>query len=226
MRKPRVVIFNNSLYTQYDLTTFFHNKGYETFTVRESVTCPIYDKKKNKTCDGPILCCDVMVAVQEIERRKNVDFFNRQFRIGCKLTPRNKAIITTSSLDRSRFNHIAAWGVTIFENPLDSGLFETWIKDCESRMDLMQRLAVLRRAIRHASSRHVQFRLLDEDVDIDAHAVNESSCGICLKTSNQLKRGQVLHFMDQTRREPEEGIVQWAKKLEGGGYITGVTFCV
>lgn len=225
VRKPRVVVFNYSGYTQHELTTFFHNNGYETFIVTESVTCPIYGKKKNKTCAGPVLCCDIMVAVQDVERRKSVDLFNRQFRMGCKLTSRNKTVITRS-LVRDRFDHITARGVTIFEKPLDFGVFEAWVKDCESRMDLTQRLAVMRRANRHASSKHVQFRLPGEDVDIDAQTVNVSSCGICLKISNPLKRGQVLHFVDQSRADAEEGIVQWAKKLEDGWHLAGVTFCV
>ena len=84
----------------------------------------------------------------------------------------------------------------------------------------------MRGANRHASSKKVQFRLSGEDVDIVAQTVNVSSYGICLKTSNPLKRGQVLYFVDQIRADAEEGIVQWAKKLEDGWYRTGVTLCV
>jgi len=225
VRKPRVIIFNDSGNIQRELTTFFHNNGYETFIATESVTCPIYDKKEDKSCAGPVLCCDVMVAGQDEEQRRSVDLFSWQFRIGCKLTSRNKAIITRS-LVLDRFDHIIARGITIFENPLDFGAFEVWVKDSESRMDLTQRLAVMRRTNRHYFNKHVQFRLSGEDVDIDAQAVNVSSCGICLKVSNPLKRGQVLHIVDQIRADAEEGIVQWAKKLEDGWYLAGVTFCV
>jgi hypothetical protein len=56
--------------------------------------------------------------------------------------------------------------------------------------------------------------------------VNVSSCGICLKISNPLKHGQVLHFADRRRSDAEEGIVQWANKLEDESYLAGVTFCV
>ena len=154
MRKPRVVIFNNSGYLQHELTTFFHNIGYETFIETESVTCPIYGKKENKTCAGPVLCCDIMVAVQDRDQRKSFDLFSRQLQIGCKLTSRNKSIISHSPL-HDRFDHIIVRGIDIFETPLDFGAFETWVKDCESRMDLTQRLAVKRRANRYASSKQV-----------------------------------------------------------------------
>jgi hypothetical protein len=83
----------------------------------------------------------------------------------------------------------------------------------------------MRRENRRASSKHIQFRL-SEDVNIDARAVNVSNCGICLKISNPLKRGQVLHFVNQSGADAEEGIVQWAKKLEDGWHLAGVTFYV
>jgi hypothetical protein len=225
MRKPRVVIFNDDGYIKRELTTFFNNNDYETFIVTESVTCPIYGKKDRKSCAGPVFCCDLMVAAHDIEESKGVDLFMRQSRIGCKLTSRNKAIIIPSPV-HDRLDRIAALGITIFESPLDFGVFEAWVKDCESRMDLTQRLAVMRGANRNASSKKVQFRLSGEDVDIVAQTVNVSSYGICLKTSNPLKRGQVLHFVDQIGADAEEGIVQWAKKLEDGWYRAGVILCV
>ena len=225
MRKPRVVIFNYSGHSQYKLTELFHNYGYEAITVMEPVSCPVYDQNGNKTCPGPVLCCDIMVAVQNSDKRECVDLFNRQLQSGCKLTSRNKTIITRR-LVRDQFDDINAGGITIFGKPIGSGAFEAWVKDCESRMDLTQRLAVLRRANRDASRKQVRFRLLGVDVDVDAQTVNVSSCGICLKTSNPLKRGQVLHFKDQSLAGVEEGIVRWVKKLEDEKHLAGVTFCV
>jgi hypothetical protein len=225
MRKPRVVIFNDNGYMQHELTTFFNGNGYEPFFVKESLTCPIYGKEEGKSCAGPVLCCDIMVAVQDIMRDRSVGLFSRQFRIGCKLTFLNKTIITRSP-GRDGFDHVSALGITIFESPLDFGVFEAWVKDCESRMDLTQRLAFMRRAKRYDSRKHVLLRLPSEAVDIIAQTVNESSYGICLKISNLLKRGQVLYYMGKGKAEAEECIVQWAEKLEDGSYLAGVTFCV
>ncbi len=72
-------------------------------------------------------------------------------------------------------------------------------------MDLTQRLAVMRRANRHDSGKHVQLRLPDDAVDIAAQAVNVSGCGICLKISNLLKQGQVLQIVGQRGADAEEG---------------------
>jgi hypothetical protein len=222
VRKPRVIIFNYSGRVQHELSTFLSHNGYEACVVTVSETCPIYDERENTTCPGPVLCCDVMVAVQERAPEKSVDLFDRQLSIGCKLTSRNKTIIT-HSLSREGFDHFTARGITLFGNPLDFGVFEAWIKDCESRMDMMQRLAVKRRTSRHPSGKHVQLRVPGEDIDINAQAVNVSGCGICLEIPHRLKVGEVLLFK---RASAEEGIVRWTKKLEKGRYLAGVTFCV
>jgi hypothetical protein len=222
MRNPRVIIFNYSGRVQHELSTFFSLNGYEVYVVTESATCPIYGERDNTSCPGPVLCCDVMVAVQDSDPGKSVELFERQLRIGCKVTSRNKTIIT-HSLGREEFDQIATRGITLFGNPLDFGVFEAWIKECERRMDMTQRLAAMRRANRHSPGKDVQLRVLGEDIDIDAQAVNVSGCGICLEISHPLKRGQVLHFR---RAGAEEGIVQWTKKLEEGRYLAGVTFCV
>lgn len=225
MRKPRVFIFNYSECVQHDLITFFRIHGYETFDLTESVVCPISGEQKNKTCPCPVPCSDMMVVVEEAEQMKGVDLFVRQFQLDCKLTHGNKAIIT-SSLVRDKLDDITVRGTTIFENPLDFSAFETWVRDCESRMDLSQRLAVMRREIRHAYSKNVHFRFQREDTDVNAQAVNVSNCGICLKTSKPIKRGQKLQFTIKKRASAEDGIVQWVKKLENGWYLAGVTFCV
>ena len=225
MRKPRVVIFNYSGRVQHRLSTFFSNNGYEVCVATESVTCPIYGEKENTTCPGPVLCCDVMVAVQDMDQSKSVDLFNRHFQLGCKLTSHNKTIIT-HSLASEVLDQITASGLTIFGNPPDFVAFDAWIKDCENRMDLTQRLAVMRRAIRHDSGKHFQLRLPDDAVDIAAQAVNVSGCGICLKTSHVLKQGQLLQIAGQSGGDPEEGRVQWTKSHEDGSYLLGVTFCV
>ena len=226
MRKPRVVIFYNGGIILRGLKTFFHNSNYETFVETESMICPIYNKKESKTCAGPVPCCDIMVAVHDLESKKSVDVFSRQFQIGCKVTSRNKSIIAHAPIPPGRIDRLGPPKIDLFENPLDFVTFGAWVKDCEGRIDLTQRLAVLRRAIRHHSDKQVRFRLPSDDADCDAQAVNISSCGICLKTAHLLKRGQAIHLLGQRRTDAEEAIVQWAKKLEDGGYLVGVTFCV
>jgi hypothetical protein len=225
VRKPKVIIFNFSGSVQHELSTFFSTLGYEVCVATESVTCPIYDEKENTTCPGPVICCDVMAAVQETGQKKSIDLFNKHLQLGCKLTSHNKTIIT-HSLVRDGLDLATVHGLTVFGNPPDFGAFEAWIKDCENRMDLTKRLAVKRRANRHACDRHVRIQSPDEAVDNVAQAVNVSGCGICLKTSTVLMPGQLLYLADMRGAESEEGRVQWSKKIEDGLRLAGVTLCV
>jgi hypothetical protein len=227
MRKPRVVIFNYSGSSVYDLMTLFRNRGYDIFVVTEyvNVICPICGIQENKTCACPLPCCDVMVVSKDGERIKGVDLFNRQSQLGCKLTPVNKAIIK-SSFVRDKLDDIIYKDTNIFVNPLNLHEFETWVKDCEGRIDLSQRLAVIRREDRYACRIPIQLRLMGEDVYISAQAVNASTCGICLRISRPIERGREIQFSFQNSGDVDEGIVQWVKKLENGRYLIGVTLCV
>lgn len=228
MRKPRVVIFNynNGCFVN-DLTAFFRNRGYELFVLAEykNVTCPIYGMQENKTCAFPLPCCDIMVVAQDGERLKGVDLFNRQSQLGCKLTPVNKSIISLSFV-RDKLDDIVYKGTTVFTNPLDFHEFEAWVKDCEGRIDLSQRLVAIRREDRYACSMPVQLRLRGEDADVSAQAVNASNCGLCLRISEPIERGRVIQFRTKDSGDVNEGMVQWVKKLEDGWYLSGVTLCV
>ncbi len=227
MRKPKVVIFNYNGNFIHDLSAFFRNRGYEIFVLAEYINaiCPIYGKQQHKTCVFPVPCCDIMVVAEDGERLKGVDLFNRQSQLGCKLTPLNKAIIR-SSFVRDKSDEIIYKDTTIFANPLDFHAFEAWIKDCEGRIDLSQRLVAIRREGRDACSIPIRLGLRGEDADVSAQAVNTSHCGICLRLSRPIERGRQIQYMSQNSRDVNEGVVQWVKKLEDGWYISGVTLCV
>ncbi len=227
MRKPRVVIFNYSGSTVNDLSAFFRNRGYDIFVLAEhiNVICPVHDRQGDKDCAFPVRCCDVMVVAEDGGRPKGVDLFSRQFQLGCKLTPINKAIIG-SNFVREMSDDIAYRGTTGFASPLDIYEFEAWVKDCEGRIDLSQRLVAIRHEDRHACNIPILLRLRGEDADVSAQAVDTSYCGMCLRISKPIERGRKIQFKSQNSGDVNEGIVQWMKKLEDGGYLSGVTLCV
>jgi len=223
MRKPRAIIYSRSF--RNDLVTFFIANQYEICVRTEYVTFPIYCEQENNSCACPVLCCDIMVVVEDDEQIRGVDHVNKQYQLGCKLTHRNKAIIANSPV-HDTLDNTHARSTMIFANPLDLNEFETWVRDCEKRMDLSQRLVVIRRDDRHACSTPVQFQLPGEDADISAQVVNISSCGICLRISKPIERGQELRVRFQKAADADVGIVRWVKKIEEGWYLSGVTFCV
>jgi hypothetical protein len=225
MRKRRAIIFNYSERDQKALKLFFDVKGYETNILRQPSVCPIYSLHEAETCSGPLVCCDIMVVVDDVTNRKGLDLLLAQLRCGCKLNPRNKAIISKMLTDDQRAA-VKAMGTTVIYNPIDFGELEAWVQGCQKRMDLSQRLAVKRKAPRQACNLKIRYRALNGDADGQACALNVSTCGICIKTTDCLKLRQVLHLWSEEPRISEDAEVRWIQKAEDRTYLVGLTFCV
>ncbi len=224
MRKPRVYVFNYSGRIQKDLIDFFHKDDYEVSVLKEYENSTIYCEQ-DKHCDYPLYCCDIMLVVEDDERRKGSELIKKQFQLGCKLTHLNKAVIAGCS-DREELVDIVDQNITLFSDPLDYIALGEWVKDCEQRMNLAQRLPVIRREVRHASNLPVQVRLPNEDSDVSAQAVDISNCGICLRTSRPMRQGQEIIIRSGRSPNAEVGIVRWVEKIDEGWYHSGVTLCV
>jgi len=226
MRKPRVAIFNYGGSSEHNLKAILRNRGYEIFVLTRyaNVTCPM-SGMENTTCAFPVLCCDVMIVAEDTDQMRGIDLFYRQSQLGCKLAPFNKAIIT-SSFACDKLDNIIYRDTTIFANPFDFHAFEQWLKNCEGRIDLSQRLAVIRHEDRHDCSIPIQLRPQGEDAYVSAQAINKSHCGICLRVPKSIERGREIQVRSQHSGDVDEGVVQWVKKLEDGWYLSGVSFCV
>jgi hypothetical protein len=224
MRKPKVYVFNYSGLMQSDLVEYFRKDDYEISVLKEHENSTIYCEQ-DKRCDYPLYCCDIMLIVEDDERRKGSKLIQKQLQLGCKLTHLNKAVITASS-DREKLADLADQNITLFANPLDYIALGAWVRDCEKRMNLAQRLPVIRREVRHACNFSVQVRLPGEDADISAQAVDTSNCGMCLRTSRPMKQGQEIIIRSGRSNNAEVGIVRWVERIDEGWYHSGVTFCV
>jgi hypothetical protein len=227
MRKPKVVIFNYNSSFVNDLVTFFRNRGYEQSVVSKPVNalCPMYGNRQHGACIYPVPCCDIMVVAEESEHVKGVDLLSRQSELGCKLIAINKAVIR-KSLTHDRWDETAYKGITVFTNPRDFHGLEPWVKECEGRTDLLQRIVVMRREERHACSIPVRFRQRGDDADGFAVAVNKGHCGVCLRISKPIERGREIQYRIQSSGDVNDGVVQWVKEIEDGWYLSGVTLCV
>ncbi len=210
MRKPKVYVFNYSGRMQNDLVQYFLKGDYEISVLKEYENSTIYCEQ-DKRCDYPLYCCDIMLVVEDDERKKGSKLINKQFQLGCKLTHLNKAVITGCS-DHEELVDLADQNITLFADPLDYIALGAWVKDCEKRMNLAQRLPIIRREFRHACNLPVQVRLPGEDSDISAQAVDTSNCGMCLRTSRPMKQGQEIIIRSGRSENAEVGIVRWVEK--------------
>jgi len=227
MRKPRVIVCSFTGRVLSDLMALFRRKGYEIFVLTKSAPCPfhVHDRHNQVTCSVPVPCSDITVVVQDIEQPMSFDTFTRQFPHGCKLTLSNTAIITRTAHHAPFDNHTVR-DMTIFGYPFEAGAFEVWLQGCENRMNLSQRLAVIRRARRYSYGRRELCLLHGIHEAITAEEVNISNMGICLKTQMLIRSGRVIRITGPAYFDAEEGVVRWMKKIDEGWYISGVTFCI
>jgi hypothetical protein len=223
MRKPRVIIFYDGAETKKALKRFFDVRGYERVVVAQSEFCPFYSPHSS----GSRVCCDMVVVVEKREHRKAGQILISQSHLDCRLKPCNRAVITKGHGGQG--DVVKATGAKVFRDPLDIDEFEAWVRGCEPLMHLSLPLAIRRKAPRRAcpADTKVHYRVLKRGNEIlRAYALNESSCGICIKTRHMLKPGQVLHLWSEEPLLSEDAEVRWVQKVEDGTHLIGLTFCV
>jgi hypothetical protein len=223
MRKPRVIIFSDEVETKKALKRFFDARGYECSVVAQSECCPFYASPD----PGSRVCSDIVVVVEKGQRRTADDILISQSYCGCRLKPSKIAIISDVP-GAGRRDVVEATGAVVFRSPLDIGEFEAWVESCRTQMDLSLPLAIRRKVPRRACpvDMKIHYRVLARGEVFQAHALNEGSCGICIKTRHTLKPRQVIHLWSEEPPLSEDAEVRWMKKAEDGTHLIGLTFCV
>ncbi len=223
MRKRRVIIFNGDSHTRSALRHFFEARGYETVLFRAPVICPVYEK--GEECSGPRGCGDIVIMSSYGSAMNGIDLLVAQQERGCKLPASNKAIIAGSLPDEGRAK-IAALGSALFQTPLDFNGIETWVAECEGRMDLDRPVAIRRRGERQASSGE-RLSVFHEGAVIErVTVVNKSTCGVCLRTSLRLMPNELIILRADSPGTEEDVLVRWVKKTEDGTFLVGLSSCI
>ncbi len=223
MRKPRVIIFYDGAETKKALKRFFDARGYERTVVAQSEFCPFYASPGT----GGRVCCDIVVVVEKGQRKNADEILISQTYHDCRLKPSNRAIISDVPGAGQR-DVVKAMGAVVFRNPLDIGEFEAWVQSCRTLMDLSIPLVIRRKVLRRTcpADMKIHYRVLKRGEVLQARALNESSCGICIKTRHTLKPRQVIHLWSEEPPLSEDAEVRWIQKVEDGTHLIGLTFCV
>ncbi len=222
MRKPRAIIFSDGSETKKTLKRFFDARNYERTVVPQSEVCPFYTLH-----NAGRVCCDIVAVVEKKKRGHAEQSPIAQFHHDCTMKPCNRAVI--ANVPGGLEDIVKATGAKVFHNPLDIDEFEAWVKSCETSMDLSLPLAIRRKAQRRTcpADMKIRYRVLKRGGEVfRAHALNESSCGICIRTAHTLKPGEVLHLWSEEPLLSEDAEVRWIQKAGDGPHLIGLTFCV
>lgn len=218
MRKPRVILFDDDRIVLDVLTNLFVRRNYEVCAYPEPFICPVYGIWD--TCSKPYPCSDLMIADYRMPHMNGLDLFLSQARLGCKLTPKNKALIS-GFLCEDGIAAVRRLGAAYFEKPFDFDDLSGWADECESRMDLSLPIAIRRREERTACSNEVRYQLCAGADVRSGHLVNRSRSGLCMKVSVPLRTDHSLVVHAPTPLPPSTAMVRWTK-ADGDDYLVGL----
>jgi DNA-binding NtrC family response regulator len=141
MRKLRIVIIDDDVLILHSLSRWLSKKGYEVLTFNEPQICPL-DEKKTDNCIKENLCADIFITDCQMPKINGVELLQKQSQRGCKLSIRNKAIISGSTDDEVG-RSIEKLGCSFFKKPIELSELHDWLNKCEKRINLSLPLAII-----------------------------------------------------------------------------------
>jgi CheY-like chemotaxis protein len=222
MRKRRVLIFDDEEIILCLFKDFFNTLGYDVLTFREPVICPVYDHNAGG-CAQEYPCADVMITDFKMPRMTGIELLERQAAKGCRLTSKNKALISRH-IDEEHHQCLESLGSAFFQKPVDFAEVSNWLAACEERTDLSRPLATRRKKERVTGNYEITCRLGGGDEPLQATVVDISGSGLCIRITGPIVTGQTVRIdagLPDTRRTAR---VVWVIQHADGSSVAGLAF--
>ncbi|MHB8846703.1 MAG: response regulator [Nitrospirota bacterium] len=222
MRKRRAILFDDEPIVLDMLKMFFELRGYDVIAYGEPVRCPVYED--HARCGNLRPCADVLITDNRMQKMTGIDMLAGQASRGCKLTSRNKAVIS-GFLDGSELRKIEELGCAFLQKPFTPEEMEAWLIGCEERMDLTKPLGFKRKELREDFRVGASYRRDPAEQPCPATTVNRSGSGLCLKVEHAPVLHDVLTVMADIPLASKKAMVKWSKSAGDGGYYVGLSLC-
>jgi CheY-like chemotaxis protein len=220
MRSRRAVIYDDDKIILDVLKQYLSLRGYEVITFGEPVVCPI--NEDSALCTSLNACADIMITDLMMPTMNGIELLKAQIKRGCKLTMKNKALMSGYDTDNFASKEIHEMGCAFFRKPFDFGEVDEWLSVRELQMDLLQPLSIRRKEMRHSSDAEVTFAVSPDEENLKGTALNMSASGLCIKTNAHLRQGQSLTVNFGHGEPIRSALVLWLRRLEGGFYLAGL----
>jgi CheY-like chemotaxis protein len=139
VRKPRVIVCDDEDLVLDVFKHLFESIGYEVVTADTPVTCAFYTDNAD-SCPQHHRCTDILITDNQMPKMTGIELLELQHRKGCRLTSKNKILITGREYPELR-KRAEALGCYFLPKPVFIDTILAWVKECEGRVDLSEPLA-------------------------------------------------------------------------------------
>jgi CheY-like chemotaxis protein len=139
MRKPRAIVCDDDNVILDVFRHILEEMGYEVLTADTPVRCAFY-REHLDSCPQHHRCADIFITDYYMPDMTGLELLEMQHQGGCKLTSKNKALMTGTE-DSELRKRAAVLGCHFFPKPLLISTLVAWLKECEKRFDLSEPLA-------------------------------------------------------------------------------------
>ena len=139
MRKPRVIVCDDEDIILEVFKHIFEAVGYEVVTADTPVTCAFYADDAG-CCPKQNRCTDILITDNQMPKMTGIELLELQHQKGCKLTSKNK-ILLTGREDSELRTRAEALGCHFLPKPVPIHVMLALVKECEGRVDLSDSLA-------------------------------------------------------------------------------------
>jgi len=139
MRKPRAIVCEDEVTIREIFRVILERMGYEVLTADTPMTCAFF-RDHADTCPQHDRCTDILITDHNMPEMTGLELLELQHRGGCKLTSRNKALITGTD-DPALKERVELLGCRFIKKPMNLSEITAWVRICEKNFDLSEPLA-------------------------------------------------------------------------------------
>ena len=139
-RPLRIFVFDDdpSITRLFDLV--LSGKGYDVHTFKDPTFCCVYNQQHQ--CQQGFPCADVIITDIMMPKMNGIDLLRLQRDKGCKLTPKNKALIS-AKIDTEQQEAVDELGCHFIRKPFRLDDIIKWVEECSERIAPDQQLLEL-----------------------------------------------------------------------------------